>query len=173
MIRSVVIDSREPAWIRNLNWFGAAKTVTAMDAGDLLAVCDDGAGLLIERKTPTDFLGSLVSQRMLIQSALKLAPYREQGFWPYVMITGDFYISNRGNTSYYRAGRMVESQVSFDAVWGELVSIQVIGRRNSMARRMSTTSIKISLVLNVFKAFFLSFISQPPPGRRPTDWKIS
>ena len=127
MIRSVVIDSREPAWIRNLNWFGAAKTVTAMDAGDLLAVCDDGAGLLIERKTPTDFLGSLVSQRMLIQSALKLAPYREQGFWPFVMITGDFYISNHGNTSYYRAGRMVESQVSFDAVWGELVSIQELG----------------------------------------------
>lgn len=127
MIRSVVIDSREPEWIRGLEWFGAEKTVSCMDAGDLLAVCEDGAGLLIERKTPTDFLGSMVSQRMLIQSALKLAPYRELGFWPYVMITGDFYISNRGYASYYRAGRMVESLVTFDSVWGELVSIQELG----------------------------------------------
>ena len=127
MIRSVVIDSREPEWIQNLKWFGAAKSVSCMDAGDLLAVCEDGAGLLIERKTPTDFLGSLVSQRMLIQSALKLAPYRAMGFWPYVMITGDFYISNRGKTSYYAGGKLVESQVNFDSVWGELLSIQELG----------------------------------------------
>lgn len=127
MIRSVVIDSREPEWIQSLEWFGAEKTISCMDAGDLLAVCEDGAGLLIERKTPTDFLGSLVSQRMLIQSALKLAPYRAMGFWPYVMITGDFYISNHGRTAYYRGGQMVESQVNFDAVWGELLSIQELG----------------------------------------------
>lgn len=127
MIRSVVIDSREPEWVRNLEWFGATKTVSCMDAGDLLAVCDDGAGLLIERKTPTDFLGSLVSQRMLIQSALKLAPYRAMGFWPFLLITGDFYISNRGKTQYLRGGMMMESQVSFDSVWGELLSIQELG----------------------------------------------
>ena len=127
MISSVVIDSREPEWIQNLHWFGASKSISCMDAGDLLAVCEDGAGLLIERKTPTDFLGSLVSQRMLIQSAMKLAPYRATGFWPYVMITGDFYISNRGKTSYYAGGRLVESQVNFDSVWGELLSIQELG----------------------------------------------
>lgn len=127
MIRSVVIDSREPEWIQTLQWFGAEKTISCMDAGDLLAICDDGAGLLIERKTPTDFLGSLISQRMLIQSALKLAPYRAAGFWPYVMITGDFYITNRGKTAYNRAGALVESQVSFDSVWGELLSIQELG----------------------------------------------
>ena len=127
MIRSVVIDSREPAWVKELNWFGAEKTVSCMEAGDLLAVCDDGAGLLIERKTPTDFLGSLVSQRMMLQSALKLAPYRDWGYWPYVMITGDFYISNRGHAAYNRSGRIVESLVSFDSVWGELLSIQELG----------------------------------------------
>ena len=127
MIRSVVIDSREPEWIQNLEWFGAQKTVSCMDAGDLLAVCEDGAGLLIERKTPTDFLGSMLSQRLLIQSALKLAPYRAMGFWPYVMITGDFYITNHGKTSYYREGRLIETQVSFDSVWGELLSIQELG----------------------------------------------
>lgn len=127
MIKSVVIDSREPDWVKNLEWFGAEKSVTCMDAGDLLAVCEDGTGLLIERKTPTDFLGSMISQRMLIQSALKLAPYRAMGFWPYVMITGDFYISNRGKTQYLRGGMMMESQVSFDSVWGELLSIQELG----------------------------------------------
>ena len=127
MIRSVVIDSREPEWIQNLEWFGAEKSVSCMDAGDLLAVCDDGAGLLIERKTPTDFLGSLVSQRMLIQSALKLAPYRANGFWPYVMITGDLYISNRGKAAYEQGGYLYESKVDFTAVWGELLSIQELG----------------------------------------------
>ena len=127
MIRSVVIDSREPEWIQNLDWFGAEKTISCMDAGDLLAVCEDGTGLLIERKTPTDFLGSLVSQRMLIQSALKLAPYRSAGFWPYVLITGDFYISNHGKVAYNRAGALIESLVNFDSVWGELLSIQELG----------------------------------------------
>lgn len=127
MIRSVVIDSREPDWVKNLEWFGAEKSITCMDAGDLLAVCEDGTGLLIERKTPTDFLGSMISQRMLIQSALKLAPYRAAGFWVYVMITGDFYISNRGKAAYDRGGMLVESQVSFDSVWGELLSIQELG----------------------------------------------
>lgn len=127
MLRSVVIDSREPEWIRNHDWFGANKTVSCMDAGDLLAICEDGAGLLIERKTPTDFLGSMVSQRMLIQSALKLAPYRRQGFWPYVMITGDFYISNRGKAAYDRGDYLHESQMDFSAVWGELLSIQELG----------------------------------------------
>ena len=127
MIRSVVIDSREPEWIQNLEWFGAEKTISYMDAGDLLAVCEDGAGLLIERKTPTDFLGSLVSQRMLIQSALKLAPYRAMGFWPYVMITGDLYISKHGKAAYDQGGYLRESQVDFASVWGELLSIQELG----------------------------------------------
>lgn len=127
MIRSVVIDSREPEWIQNLGWYGANKTISCMDAGDLLVICDDGAGLLIERKTPTDFLGSLVSQRMLIQSALKLAPYRAMGFWPYVMITGDFYITSHGKAAYDRGGQVVSSQVSFESVWGEILSIQELG----------------------------------------------
>lgn len=127
MIQSVVIDSREPAWVKDQNWFGVPKTVTAMDAGDLLAVCEDGAGLLIERKTPTDFLGSLVSERMMIQSALKLAPYRAKGFWPYVMITGDFYISNHGKAAVNQGGYLKETQVDFAAVWGELLSIQELG----------------------------------------------
>ena len=127
MIRSVVIDSREPEWVQNLNWFGAEKSVSCMDAGDLLAVCDDGAGLLIERKTPTDFLGSLVSQRMMLQAAMKLAPYRALGFWPYVMITGDLYISDHGKASYERGGYLHESKVDFAAVWGELLSIQELG----------------------------------------------
>ena len=127
MIRSVVIDSREPEWIRELQWFGAKKSVSCMDAGDLLAICEDGAGLLIERKTPSDFLGSLVSQRMLIQSAMKLAPYRANGFWPYVMITGDLYISRRGKTAFEHGGYLHESAVDFSAVWGELLSIQELG----------------------------------------------
>ena len=127
MIRSVVIDSREPEWIQNLWWFGAEKSVSCMDAGDLLAVCDDGAGLLIERKTPTDFLGSLVSQRMMLQAAMKLAPYRAMGFWPYVMITGDLYISDHGKAAYERGGYLHESKVDFAAVWGELLSIQELG----------------------------------------------
>ena len=30
MISSVVIDSREPEWIQNLNWFGASKSISCM-----------------------------------------------------------------------------------------------------------------------------------------------
>ena len=127
MIKSVVIDSREPDWVKALNFFGAETTVTAMDAGDLLVICEDGAGLLIERKTPNDFIGSLVSERMLIQSALKLAPYRDQGFWPYVMITGDFYVSKHGKASINAGGWMKETRVDFTSIWGELLSIQELG----------------------------------------------
>lgn len=122
MIKSVIIDSREPSWVQNLNFYGAKKLIMEMEFGDIWATCDDGQTLVIERKEPEDFIGSMTSNR-LIKQANGLSQLREAGLWPYVMITGDLMSGPNGKT--YAGGKI--RNVSFSAVQGLLLSIQELG----------------------------------------------
>ena len=88
MIKSVIIDSREPKWVQRLPFCGAKKAVMEMEFGDIWLTCDDGQTLVIERKEPEDFIGSMITHR-LIRQAAGLAQLRKGGLWPYVMITGE------------------------------------------------------------------------------------
>ena len=122
MIRSVIIDSREPDWVKNLAFYGAKKTVMEMEYGDIWATCDDGQTLVIERKEPEDFVGSMMSNRLLKQ-AHGLSQLREGGLWTYVMITGDLMSAPNGKT--YVNGKIRD--VRFASIQGLLLSIQELG----------------------------------------------
>lgn len=122
MIKQVIIDSREPAWVQNLEFYGAHKLIMEMEFGDIWATCEDGQTIVIERKEPEDFIGSMCSHRLLRQ-AYGLSQLREGGIWPYVMITGDLMSGPNGKT--YANGKIRD--VSFAAIQGLLLSIQELG----------------------------------------------
>ena len=67
MIQAVIIDSREPEWVQSLTFGGVPTTVMAMDECDIKAVCDDGATILVERKTSDDLLNTLKDDRLFPQ----------------------------------------------------------------------------------------------------------
>lgn len=91
-IIATIIDSREPGWVRALSFGGAMVACSPLDAGDLLATCDDGALLAVERKTPSDLLSSIRDDRLWAQ----LAGMRKVTPWAYLMVTGDLRCSTDG-----------------------------------------------------------------------------
>lgn len=83
-IKAILLDSREPNWIHKLEFGGALKSVTALDYGDAWITTDTGDLVCIERKTPTDLLGSIKDNRLFAQ----LAGMRQRTPWAYLVITG-------------------------------------------------------------------------------------
>ena len=114
-IMAVTIDSREPEWVRNLKFNGAAVGVDVLSAGDALLWLDDGQLLIVERKSSEDFLLSIKDGRLFSQAA-RLTEQRlaEQlnaqplSTWPYIVITGtlrpsgrELVITERGETPWH------------------------------------------------------------------------
>lgn len=79
-----MVDTREPAWVLGLRFGGAPTIPAALDAGDVMVTCDDGAVLAIERKTASDLLNTLADDRLFPQ----LARLRQTSQWAYLVITG-------------------------------------------------------------------------------------
>lgn len=119
MITAAMIDSREPDWVQKLTFDGAATVVTLLDHGDVMATCEDGQILLIERKTPDDFLGSLRDMRIFNQ----LTPMLKITRWSYLMITGEFQRAANGNVITERG----QTGWSWAAVQGALLQAQEMG----------------------------------------------
>jgi ERCC4-type nuclease len=113
------IDSREPSHITSLKFSGAPVAITTLDAGDLWASTDDGQLLIIERKTPSDLLGSIKDGRLFQQ----VAAMRAKSKWVYLMITGalahtlDGHVITDNRTTGWR----------FDDVSGALLTVQELG----------------------------------------------
>ena len=132
-ITAVLIDSREPDWVKALTFNGIRdpkEKCPTMETGDVCAVTDDGHILLIERKTPEDFLGSLASDRLFSQLARMTEERNMQQLagqpittWPYLIITDVFtanhdgkVITDRGVTGWH-----------FSSVMGAILSAQEMG----------------------------------------------
>lgn len=116
-ISAIIIDSREPAWVQDLRFDGIPTSVQLLEQGDLMAACD-GDLILVERKTPDDFLNSLKAGRLMLQLANMLTLTR----WTYLMITGELKLGVNGE--------VVTSRVTgwnWDAVQGAILSIQEMG----------------------------------------------
>lgn len=117
-ISAIIIDSREPDWVKQLNFGDIPTSVQLLEQGDMMAASNDGELILIERKTPDDFLNSLKSDRLMLQLANMLTVTR----WAYLMITGEFKLGVNGE--------VVTSRVTgwnWDAVQGAILSIQEMG----------------------------------------------
>lgn len=119
MITAIIIDSREPEWVQNLKFGGIPTSITMLDHGDLLAVCDDDQMILVERKTPDDFLNSLRDGRVLPQ----VSQMQDFTRWNYLVITGDFQRDPGGHTITDRG----QTGWSWAAVQGALLTIQEQG----------------------------------------------
>lgn len=124
-INSVMIDSREPARIQKLTFGGVPTVVTALDAGDVLVATGDSAMLSIERKTPTDLLGTIKAGRLFpqITRMIDLTP------WRYLVIEGDWRRSTHGRVEVRRGAwaQWDETGWQWSAVQGALLTAQEMG----------------------------------------------
>lgn len=116
---SVLIDSREPKEIQALD-FGVPTVSMALDAGDVLVTCADGNTLVIERKTPSDLLGSIKDGR-LFQQCHRMRALSE---FCYLAIIGrmDMVKDNKTRVDGYRI-----TGWNWDSVQGALLTVQEMG----------------------------------------------
>lgn len=87
MITGIMIDSNEivtAPWIDKLTFSGVPRIVTKLTHGDVLATTDTGDMIAIERKTPTDLLGSVKDKHIFKQCA----GMRNQTPYSYLVVTG-------------------------------------------------------------------------------------
>ena len=129
-ITALMVDAREPQWVKSLKFNGIPTLVTMLETGDVQAVTSDGCTLIIERKTPDDFLNTLKDDRLFPQLA-RMTEKRnaEQNMgkpmttWPFLVITGQFLsdanrkvVTQRGVTGW-----------NIQSVEGALLSAQELG----------------------------------------------
>lgn len=129
-ITAIMIDSREPEWIKDLKFGGIPTIVTLLDTGDVQAVTDDNHTLIIERKTPEDFLNTLREDRLFPQLARMTEIRNAQQnngqsvtYWPYLVITEPITCNHEGKVITDRG----VTGWSFASVIGTILSIQEIG----------------------------------------------
>lgn len=129
-ITAVIIDSREPVWIQNLKFGGIPTSVTMLDTGDILAATSDGHTLIVERKTPDDFLNTLKDERLFPQLArmvekrnAQIANKQPVTEWAYLMIEQPFVADQHGKVVTDRG----VTGWSFASVMGAILSIQEMG----------------------------------------------
>lgn len=127
-LTAIMIDSREPEWVKKLD-FGVPALVGQLETGDIHALTSDGYTLVIERKTPDDFLNSLREGRLLEQVRRLAWPRYEAQLrgekprlLPYLVITGIFTPGADGKVYTSR-----QTGWSFESVTGALLSIQEAG----------------------------------------------
>lgn len=118
MIQSIMVDNREPDWLKDLSFGGVPVARTLLDAGDVWAATED-ALIIIERKTPGDLLNTLRAGRLFAQCA----KMRELSQWCYLVITGEL---QRGANGQVWAERR-QTGWNWDSVQGALLTCQELG----------------------------------------------
>lgn len=117
-IVSVIIDNREPDWIKGLRFGGVPTAVSQLEAGDFLVATSDDCLLGIERKQSDDLLHTLKQERFFPQ----LVRLREFTEWAYLLIHGPFYPGPDGKIITTR-----QTGWEWASVQGALLTIQEIG----------------------------------------------
>lgn len=118
-INAIIVDSREPDWVQDLKFGNAPKMVTALEFGDIWATTSSGDLVVIERKTPSDLLGSIKDGRIFPQ----VQGMKTKSKWAYVVITGSIVPARNGKV-------IVDERVTgwdYRSVMGAILSIQEAG----------------------------------------------
>ncbi len=120
-IKAIAIDSREPPWVKDLSFDSSlrVKPDPALEFGDAWIMTDNGDLIVVERKTPTDLLGSIKDGRVFPQ----VKGLREKSKWAYVVVTGPILCSQFGKV-------IADERVTgwdYNAIQGALLSIQEAG----------------------------------------------
>lgn len=117
-IFSIMVDSREPMWLRTLTFGGVPTASTMLDAGDVWVATED-ALVIIERKTPNDLLNTLREGRLFSQCS----KMREHSEWCYLVISGEL---QRGANGQVWADQR-QTGWSWDSVQGALLTCMELG----------------------------------------------
>lgn len=118
-ITAILVDQREPTWVQALTFGGAMTAVTLLEHGDLLATCDDGTLVAIERKAPSDLLNSIREDRIWAQ----MAGIKAVTPWAYLVVAGELRRGDDGNA--VADGRT--TGWAWAAVQGALLQAQEMG----------------------------------------------
>ena len=119
MLTAVMIDSREPEWVQQLQFGGCTPMVAMLDEGDALLVCDDDRMLCVERKTPDDLLSSIADGRLLNQAGA----LTNKTTWAYLVVTGELQRSHDGHVITPRGA----TGWNWNSVQGALLTVQEMG----------------------------------------------
>ncbi len=136
-ILAIRLDSREPMWVKELSFGGAAKSVECLETGDAEVWLDNGEILLIERKTVEDLLLSIKDGR-LFEQARRLAEIRTHQqlsgkrltIFPTLLVTG-YMAQSQNNRMVTERG---ETQWHWESINSALLSLQEAGVFLSYAR---------------------------------------
>lgn len=130
-IVAVMIDTREPDWVKCLRFGGLPILFDALSTGDVQAITDDGHTLIVERKTLSDFLNTLKDDRLFPQLArmteirnAQILTGENPTSWAYLVITDPITADHNGKV--IEPGRGVTGW-SFASVMGTILSIQELG----------------------------------------------
>lgn len=115
MIKSIIIDQREPPHIQGLAFPNVPVMKMTLETGDLWVKCEDGNTLIIERKEPTDLMASIADNRLFNQAA----KMKQVSNWCYVIVTGKIDDANFIDDT----GR----KWTYASIWGALLSVQEMG----------------------------------------------
>lgn len=116
---SIIIDQREPEWVKQLQFSNTQTVVSLLDCGDLWVATEDSQLLIVERKEPSDLLNSIKDGRLLEQCHKMKA----QSQWCYVVITSPLFPGPNGKVF---VGQR-ETGWNYDAVEGALLTVQELG----------------------------------------------
>ena len=115
---SVVVDSREASWVKELSFGGVPKSIDTLETGDLLLMTED-AMIVVEHKEAQDLLNSLRDGRLYSQ----LTRLRELSPWSYLAVVGFMWPGPSGRCIV--EGR--ETGWNWASVQGALLTVQEIG----------------------------------------------
>lgn len=124
----ITIDSNDALQVGNLQWPGTLVSIAHLPFGDLKANCPDGATILIERKTPRDFLDSIKDGRLFNQ----VSGLVEGSDFAYMVVTGGFVPEYDDNVAYWGVGNDVHrgfksTNWTWHSLQGALLSVQQLG----------------------------------------------
>jgi ERCC4-type nuclease len=131
-ILAIQIDSREDNWLKSWQGnppalFSSIPIITAkFEIGDARIICDDGYTLSVERKTPSDFLGSIPNDHIFDQVSRMMEDRTATGALPYLVITGEI-LRNPNNGMCVIPGSKYGEGWNWNAVQGALLTIQEAG----------------------------------------------
>lgn len=123
----VLVDTREPDWVRALTFEGAHVIPAVLEVGDALGMDLGGRATLVERKTAGDLLASVKDGRLLTQAAAM----RAVTDWCYLVVTEPMYPGRYGQVMYQPARghtqALRETAWRWHAIQGALTSVQDLG----------------------------------------------
>ena len=120
-LKAVIIAHNEPDWCKTMT-FGSdvPTTVTTLPCGDAWLTCDDGATIVVERKTIPDLVASIADGRLFGQVAemVQATP------WAYVVVQGKPWIKDN---CLVLVGNETPSGWTWPSVRGALRTVQEMG----------------------------------------------